>query len=241
MAFEEEDAPGAPEWIVTFSDMISLLVTFFVLLLSFASVAEKDEAKMTQFLRGMWGLFPSEKDSAIETTTEEISPDRTYRTNASLDKSSRPFEEVLHELERAGLRTDDERLPIDLSATTSGVRLTFGPGERFGIGDDQVNLSLDRALVRIADVVRNYDYEIVIEGHADGSKVRDPRFADASALSLARAAAAAAVMTRSGKMDPRTIVLAGTSPSASTEGTGGPSATDADGMVELRLVPIVRR
>ncbi len=34
---EEESAPGAPEWMVTFSDCMTLLLTFFVLLLSFSS------------------------------------------------------------------------------------------------------------------------------------------------------------------------------------------------------------
>lgn len=34
---ESDDAPGAPEWMVTFSDCMTLLLTFFVLLLSFAS------------------------------------------------------------------------------------------------------------------------------------------------------------------------------------------------------------
>ena len=33
----EEEANGAPEWMVTFSDCMTLLLTFFVLLLSFAS------------------------------------------------------------------------------------------------------------------------------------------------------------------------------------------------------------
>ncbi len=34
---ELDDTPGAPEWMVTFSDCMTLLLTFFVLLLSFAS------------------------------------------------------------------------------------------------------------------------------------------------------------------------------------------------------------
>ena len=33
---ESDDAPGAPEWMVTFSDCMTLLLTFFVLLLSFS-------------------------------------------------------------------------------------------------------------------------------------------------------------------------------------------------------------
>ena len=44
---EEEDA-GAPEWMVTFSDCMTLLLTFFVLLLSFSSFSDVSEyRKMT--------------------------------------------------------------------------------------------------------------------------------------------------------------------------------------------------
>jgi len=38
---EADEAPGAPEWMVTFSDCMTLLLTFFVLLLSFSSFDEK--------------------------------------------------------------------------------------------------------------------------------------------------------------------------------------------------------
>ncbi|MBL7188344.1 MAG: hypothetical protein ISS70_18620 [Phycisphaerae bacterium] len=38
---ESDDAPGAPEWMVTFSDTMTLLLTFFVLLLSFSSFDDK--------------------------------------------------------------------------------------------------------------------------------------------------------------------------------------------------------
>jgi chemotaxis protein MotB len=34
---QSDEAPGAPEWMVTFSDCMTLLLTFFVLLLSFSS------------------------------------------------------------------------------------------------------------------------------------------------------------------------------------------------------------
>jgi hypothetical protein len=37
ISIEEEEPGGAPEWMVTFSDCMTLLLTFFVLLLSFSS------------------------------------------------------------------------------------------------------------------------------------------------------------------------------------------------------------
>ncbi len=38
---KQDDSPGAPEWMVTFSDCMTLLLTFFVLLLSFSSFDNK--------------------------------------------------------------------------------------------------------------------------------------------------------------------------------------------------------
>lgn len=235
MAFEEDEPAGAPEWIVTFSDMISLLVTFFVLLLSFASIATKDEPRMKQFLRGMWGVFPADEGSAVDLPEEPPTPDQTYRVNASMERSSRPFDDVLHELERGGLRSDDERLPIDLAASTTGIRLSFGSEETFAPGDDQPTAHLDRALVRIADVVRNYPFEIVIEGHSDSGFGSNARFGRPESLALARAAAAAEVMTRSGKLDSKRLALAGL---AGPGVEADPTARAQSRRIELRLIPV---
>ncbi|KPK44695.1 MAG: hypothetical protein AMJ65_02275, partial [Phycisphaerae bacterium SG8_4] len=38
---ESDEPPGAAEWMVTFSDCMTLLLTFFVLLLTFSSFEEK--------------------------------------------------------------------------------------------------------------------------------------------------------------------------------------------------------
>jgi len=40
MEEEQKCDEGAPGWVVTFGDMMSLLLTFFILLLSFASMEQ---------------------------------------------------------------------------------------------------------------------------------------------------------------------------------------------------------
>ena len=60
MAKEEENdcvcEPGAPGWIVTFSDLMSLLLTFFVLLLSFADMEVKRFRQVAASLKEALGV-----------------------------------------------------------------------------------------------------------------------------------------------------------------------------------------
>ncbi len=43
MAIEEEEAVGVPEWVVTFGDMMSLLLTFFIMLVSLSEVKQEEK------------------------------------------------------------------------------------------------------------------------------------------------------------------------------------------------------
>ena len=51
----EEQEPGAPGWMTTFADLMSLLLTFFVLLLSFSTMEEKKVKGSSQFLAWCFG------------------------------------------------------------------------------------------------------------------------------------------------------------------------------------------
>ena len=37
---EEDSVPGVPEWVVTYGDMMSLLLTFFIMLVSMSQLKE---------------------------------------------------------------------------------------------------------------------------------------------------------------------------------------------------------
>ena len=41
MAIEEDPPAGVPEWVVTYGDMMSLLLTFFIMLVSMSKIKEE--------------------------------------------------------------------------------------------------------------------------------------------------------------------------------------------------------
>ncbi len=56
MAIEEEEEAGIPEWVVTFGDMMSLLLTFFIMLFSMSEVKQEEMYQaMLEALRKRFG------------------------------------------------------------------------------------------------------------------------------------------------------------------------------------------
>ena len=63
MAIEEEPAPGIPEWVVTFGDMMSLLLTFFIMLVSMSEMKEEEKFQaMVESFRQQFGAHVTGKE-----------------------------------------------------------------------------------------------------------------------------------------------------------------------------------
>jgi len=81
----EPDGPaGAPEWMVTFSDCMTLLLTFFVLLLSFSSFDEQQDIFRTMVIFGEQASLSSETSREREALTAM----ELVQYGADLDKGS---------------------------------------------------------------------------------------------------------------------------------------------------------
>ena len=83
--FETDEAAGAPEWMVTFSDCMTLLLTFFVLLLSFSSFDEK----VFDQLKNKIGAGMPSVSADIGSDNDELSAKETIVPVEKVDKGSR--------------------------------------------------------------------------------------------------------------------------------------------------------
>ena len=71
---EPEQQAGAPEWMVTFSDCMTLLLTFFVLLLSFSSFDETDKFRKMNSAFANQVSFSTEKPTEQDAVTALVTP-----------------------------------------------------------------------------------------------------------------------------------------------------------------------
>jgi flagellar motor protein MotB len=124
-------------------------------------------------------------------------------------RHTRPVDELSESLEEMGQKLTSEHQPIDLRTTGDGLRVEFDDEATFGPGSAEVPLALERALRELAGTVRHYPLVVLVEGHTDGAFRPSNRYPDALALSIARARAAADVLTRSGGLEPALVQVAG--------------------------------
>ena len=197
---------GAPPWITTFVDMVSLLVTFFILLYTFSSIREFDTFTYPKNVISTSGMFEGDASDTIEAPKDDLMLGMDL-ARGSRKRHTRPVNELLQNMENMGQKLDDEHLPVDLRGVKDGLRIGFPEKAGFRPGSAHVSDSLAKSLYELADTISYYPVMVVIEGHTDDAFMPSPDYPDADAMSIARAQAAADVLSREGGFDPTLIML----------------------------------
>lgn len=199
---------GAPGWVATFVDMISLLVTFFILLFTFASIQEYDTFAYPKNIIGTSGTLDRAGGQHVDAPANDIMSAMDLKRGGT-NPHSRPADKLPDNLEEMGQRLTNEHIEFDVHNVQDGIRLRFDDRAVFAPGSDRVNPVLRKALNELGLVLENYQHLIVVEGFTDDQFLATPQFPTAEALSMARAHAAAKVLLRDTQISPKTIQLAG--------------------------------
>lgn len=187
----EEQKKGAPEWVVTFGDMMSLLLTFFVLLLSFSSM-ELDKFKVIAgSMRDAFGIASEAKMSASEIGSESM-----------LKKSVQPTAGVnqmlLVQLMRQAIEKSEMQGSGNVKIDGRGVVLQLDGDALFKIGDAELQEKAYRLLDEVVKVAEGQAGNLEVEGHTDNVPIRSSKYPSNWELSSARAGSAARYLTDAG-------------------------------------------
>lgn len=180
--------PGA--WMVTFTDMLQLLLTFFIMLLSLASIDDKAlKQTFSMFMGAVGPLYLGQKTIILPTETGPIDVPKAIELQAfssllSMDpqQTTAEYSETLsyaHGLFGKGVRV--EKRGKDL-AIVFPETISFAPDSADILPD------LAEVLRRIGRVMKYSDNQIHIEGHTDSAPVNpESGFSSGWDLSAARA------------------------------------------------------
>ncbi len=229
---------GAPEWIVTFTDMVSLLVTFFVLLMTFSSLDDRELLKVASWLdRTESALQEKPGDIVQEAPREDLLAAKDLQRGANRPHS-RPQEHLVDNMEEMGQKLTEDHIAIDLNEVPDGLVIEFGPKASFAPGSVELTPELARSLREAARVLENYPYLVVVEGFADGAFKPTARFATPEAISCARAVAAASEMLRASDMDARMLQVAGLGSQHPRAENDSPEGRQMNRRVQIRILSL---
>jgi chemotaxis protein MotB len=150
------------EWLLTYSDMITLLLAFFLLLIS---VSEVDMALFEQLKSGL---------------RSEIMKEEKVRT---------PLAEIKHDLDSL-LATEREKQLVHIDLGKDGIQMEFASSAFYAPGSADVGEEAQRIIRKVSLAVKKIDYypfRLEVEGHTDNVPINTPRFPSNWELSSARA------------------------------------------------------
>jgi chemotaxis protein MotB len=235
---EPDEPPGAPEWVVTFTDMISLLVTFFVLLMTFSSMEEDEVLRIRGLVSGNRGLHdPMRSHRAVEPP-----PDDLFANTDPLDTHSDPHtrpDEQLEKESNTGEAAEEGQVALDLNVIGDGLLVGFALDCAFAPGSVELSPALERALRELGETLHHYPHQVVVEGHCDDAHRPTERFPDAVALSVARALAAAEPLLSRG-VEPERLQVAGYGNERPLTVGGTVEGRQRNRRVEVRILTLSR-
>ncbi len=164
-------------WLATYGDMVTLVLTFFVLLYSFSSVNEKKLKEISVALTSLLGGGTS-GESILDGGNgilEEVVPEDVGMQNSTFTKVSEFLENNGLE-DIAQIKTDDRGVIIELND-----KILFESGKSELIPESR------GVLDKISGLLGTLDNTFIIEGHTDNVPIDTYKFNDNWDLSSSRA------------------------------------------------------
>jgi len=188
-----QDEGGVDEWIVTYGDMVTLLLTFFILIVSMSS---PDKGKIDKAIKSIQGALGTSGVSAEMAMLSEKRSEASFQNLGSQVKNL-VLEGNLQDV-------------VDTKVTERGIVLNLAGGVLFRPGSAAVERGFMPFLLELSQMLKKLPYKVMVEGHTDDSPPpQQGGYPSNWELSAARAAAIVRVLTREGGVEPERFSATG--------------------------------
>lgn len=199
----EDDDEGAPEqqtapgWMATYGDLMSLLLVFFILLVSFSSPEISKFRQAVGSLKGGEGFFdPNSSMSPVPLEAPEGSTDQEFY--GAVDR-------MVEELTQQDI-VDQVQVFWD----KNGVRFVMQDQVLFEPGTSELRPQFVPVIEAVMKVLRTYPVEeLRIEGHTDNTPISSARYPTNWELSVDRATRVLRYVEAASIWEPRRLVAVG--------------------------------
>lgn len=205
-----EEGTNSKAWMVTFSDLSTLLLTFFVLLLSMSSL---DDLKLKSSFHNFtssagillfkeYGEIYKPKEVLIQGLNERLKDALVIKKEEEMDQEDLPSDMATNPF-------PDASGTINFQNIEGGFKITFGHGMLFRSGSAALRDEARPFLADIAKFIRVSGYQVFVDGHADSVPIHTDSYPTNEALSLARAYTIVEYLTKEEGLSAQLLAVAG--------------------------------
>lgn len=205
-AGREEDEDITSFWLITYSDMTTLLLSFFLLMFSFTLMSQKRQEELLEMLNTVASgrVMQQRSKEELEAAAREI---------AAQFKKEDTFVE-----------STEEEVTVGLSSAVT-----------FRLGDDALSAEARQALLTAADIIRKMPNAVRVEGHTDDVPIATRKFPSNWHLSAARAQSVVRLLMERG-VDQRRLEVVGYGEVRPRQPNDGERGRAANRRIEIKLI-----
>jgi chemotaxis protein MotB len=179
------------EWLTTYSDMVTLILTFFVLLYSFSLVDNKKFQALASSLANALGggaqaLFEYNQNSGKDPITGDTNPagsdNKNENDDEETDSAGKLYNDVVNFVEQ-----NDLNASVTIKKNSQGIIIEFKDRILFDSGEAELKSEGIPILKKIGTLIAKLPNEIVVEGHTDNVPIHTASFPSNWELSSGRA------------------------------------------------------
>lgn len=222
---------GAPEWVVTFGDLMSLLLCFFVLLLSFSEMDREKYRVMSGSMANAFGVQRKQKVMEMPMGNKIIAKDFDQDALA-MNLRENLIKEIEYEVDTrligmkhlVALKVEKGDLTIQLMGETT-----------FDSGSAEIRSQMIPVLQKIGALLAENKGDVVITGHTDNVPVKGGAYPSNLVLSMARAASVAEFILRETSVSPARVATMGYGEFRPIDSNDTPEGRRKNRRVEIKL------
>ena len=241
MSEEDCNCPpaGAPAWVMTFADLMSLLMCFFVLLLSFATMDAVRFKKMADSFKDAFGVQrevpvyeivkgtsvvaqhfspatvnPTPLEEVKQSTTDEkknidIPEEAKEKLKAEMLKAEHEKLESEAKKIRASLKDEINEGLVSVETANSRIIIRIHEKGSFPSGSAVLNAGFEPVMDKIVKAVSGTRGDVVVAGHTDNIPISTDWYRSNWELAAGRAVTVAHSLLSDGTIDPNRLVVEG--------------------------------
>lgn len=232
---KQEEAPaGSPAWMATFSDLMNLLLCFFVLLFSMSSTDAAKYDDLSKSLSEAFSIFNgggssigdgqmisagatqlneldeyfNDMGKASQSDTEADDPLKEYQEQLEEEKrenTEKLYEDVVDAAEEANISDY-----VNVNMGSGVVHISISGGLLFESAKADLRKDVIPIVNKIGDILKQYDkHRIQILGHTDNVPISNGEYRNNMELSSARAIAVWQYLIDKKGLDPASLEACG--------------------------------